>query len=287
MHIRNPVEWSVDQVRAVGAALGSTAADWQRVETQQYAQYPAVARIGLSDLRDALAKGFADFLANRTDVILLCVFYPVVGLLLGRIASGEGTMHLLFPLVAGFALIGPLAAVGLYEMSRRRELGKGGGWSDAFAVLRSPSLGPLILLGIMLAVIFVAWLVAADEIYLRTLGQGHTTTIGAFVGAVLGTGAGHAMIVLGVGVGFLFAALVLTLSVVSFPMLIDRNVGVEVALTTSIRAVAANPATMAAWGLIVAAALVLGSIPLFVGLVVVIPVLGHATWHLYRKLVPR
>jgi len=286
-HIRNPLEWGVDQVRAVGAAVGSTAADFQRVETEQYRERPVVAHIGIADLRDALAKGWADFAANRTDLMLLCVFYPLVGLVLGRFASGEDTLHLVFPLVAGFALIGPLAAVGLYEMSMRRERGTSVGWADAFGVLRSPSLGPIIVLGFMLAAIFVVWLAVAHKIYMWTLGTGHTASIGMFAHAVLTTGPGLAMIVVGMAVGFVFAALVLTIGVVSFPMLIDRKVGVEMALATSVHAVAANPATIAVWGLIVAALLVLGSIPLFVGLVVVLPVLGHATWHLYRKLVPR
>jgi uncharacterized membrane protein len=95
------------------------------------------------------------------------------------------------------------------------------------------------------------------------------------------------MIVVGFGVGFVFAVVVLVLGVVSIPMLIDRDVGVSTAIRTSIRAVAANPVTMAIWGLFVAVALAVGSIPLFLGLVVVLPILGHATWHLYRKLVPR
>jgi len=104
---------------------------------------------------------------------------------------------------------------------------------------------------------------------------------------VLHTHGGHQLIVFGVGTGFLFAVVVLTIGVVSVPMLVDRGCGLNVAVQTSMRAVAANPGAMATWGLIVAAALVLGSIPLFLGLVVVIPVLGHATWHLYRRVVLR
>lgn len=267
--------------------IRSTGADWRRIEMERDIPLPAVARIGIADLRAALVKGLADFGAHRTDVVLLCVFYPVVGLVLGRMASGANTLPLLFPLISGFALVGPIAAVGLYEMSRRRELGVSSGWLDAFGVLRSHSLGPIVLLGVMLAAIFVAWLVAAQEIYLWTLGPGHTGSFEAFFHAVFTTNAGRTMIAIGVGVGFLFAVLVLTIGVVSFPMLIDRDVGVETALRTSVRAVTTNPVTMAIWGLIVAAALVIGSIPVFLGLVIVLPVLGHSTWHLYRKLVPR
>jgi uncharacterized membrane protein len=110
-------------------------------------------------------------------------------------------------------------------------------------------------------------------------------SVGAFVSDVLTTRAGWTMIVVGCGVGFLFAALVLTISVVSFPLLLDRDVGVEAAVATSARVVRTNPVAMAAWGLIVAAGLVVGSLPLLLGLVIVMPVLGHATWHLYRRVV--
>ena len=109
--------------------------------------------------------------------------------------------------------------------------------------------------------------------------------VGAFVHEVFTTPAGWAMIVMGIGIGFLFAALVLTISVVSFPLLLDRDVGLPTAVSTSIRAVAENPGPMAIWGLFVAGSLVIGSIPAFLGLIVVMPVLGHATWHLYRKVV--
>ncbi len=287
MPIRNPIEWSVDQAKVAATAVGATGADWRRVEMERGIPLPAVARIGIQDLRDAVTKGVADFAANRTDVMLLCVFYPVLGLVLGRIASGEETLPLLFPLISGFALVGPLAAVGLYEMSRRREMGATVGWADAFGVLRSASLGPIVVLGVALAAVFVVWLVAAQVIYSVTLGPGHTGSFSAFADAVLTTKAGLSMIVIGMGVGFVFALVVGILGVVSFPMLIDRDVGMETALRTSLRAVAANPVTMAVWGLFVAAALIVGSIPIFLGLVIVLPVLGHSTWHLYRKLVPR
>jgi uncharacterized membrane protein len=129
------------------------------------------------------------------------------------------------------------------------------------------------------------WLAAAQAIYLVTLGPEPPASIGAFVRDVFTTRPGWALIVVGMGVGFLFAVLVLTISVVSFPLLLDRNVGLCAAVATSIRAVATNPGPMIAWGLIVAASLAIGSIPLLLGLIVVMPVLGHATWHLYRKVV--
>jgi uncharacterized membrane protein len=268
-------------------AVGATGADWLRVERERDIPQPAVAQIGLADLKDALVKGLADFGANRTDVMLLCVFYPVFGLLLGRFASGAETFPLLFPLVSGFALVGPLAAVGLYEMSRRREMGRSGGWADAFGVLRSHSIGPLAVLGVTFAAIFALWMLVAQGIYSLILGPGHTASIGSFAHAVFQTPAGWALIVVGMGVGFIFAVVVLTIGVVSIPMLIDRDVGVATAVRTSVRAVSENRVTIAIWGLIVAVALLIGAIPVFLGLVIVLPVLGHATWHLYTRAVSR
>jgi uncharacterized membrane protein len=152
-------------------------------------------------------------------------------------------------------------------------------------VLRSRSLGAIIALGVLLMVIFLVWLAVAQAIYVAYFGYAAPTSIRKFINDVLFTPAGWGLIVVGTGVGFLFAALVLTISVVSFPLLLDREVGAAVALLTSVRAVAANPVTTALWGLIVAGLLVIGSLPFFLGLTVVMPVLGHSTWHLYRRVV--
>jgi uncharacterized membrane protein len=170
-------------------------------------------------------------------------------------------------------------------MSRRREQGGPVGWVDAFGVLRAPSIGSIALLGLLLVGIFLLWLVAAQVIYVATLGQAAPASAAAFVRDVLGTPAGWALIAIGIGVGFLFAVLVLAISVVAFPLLLDRNVGIDTAVWTSVRVVAMNPGVMAVWGAIIVALLVLGSLPALVGLAVVMPVLGHATWHLYRRAV--
>jgi uncharacterized membrane protein len=283
--IRNPVEWSVDQMKNLGHALGEAGHAIGHTKTTLHSPAPALHRIRASELKDVIRKGFADYGAYRTDVIALCVFYPVVGLLLARAVYGHAMLPLLFPLASGFALIGPFAALGLYEMSREREHGERASWVIAFAVLKAPAIGPILLLGLGLVLLFLVWLAVAWLLYAVTLGPAVPLSIGAFARDLFTTGAGWTLIVVGCGIGFLFALLAMSISVISFPLLLDKDVGLDTAVRTSIRAVRMNPGPMAAWGLIVAGGLVLGSIPLFLGLIVVMPVLGHATWHLYRKLV--
>ena len=287
MVIQSPPGWGWDQLRLAVHEIGAAKPEeyWHKGTAADAP--PAVRRIDLGDLWNALARGVADFEANRTDVIFLCVIYPVIGLVLGRLASGHGLLPLLFPLASGFALVGPFAAVGLNEISRRREDSSDVRWVHAFGVLRAPSIGSIMLLGLMLIALFLLWLVVAQIIYVVTLGPMPPVSVSSFASDVFTTSAGWTMIVVGIGVGFLFALLALAVSVVSFPLLLDRNVGIGSAISTSMRAVATNPGVMALWGLIVACGLVLGSLPFFVGLVVVLPVLGHATWHLYRSVVPR
>ena len=244
-----------------------------------------IRKIGLSDLSDALRLGWEDFNAVPSHAIILCVIYPVLGLVLFRLVLGYSVLPLLFPLAAGFTLIGPFAALGLYELSRRRERGEEAAAWDAMHVLRAPSFGAMLELGTLLLVLFITWIAAADAIYIATFGHAPAASIPDFATRVLTTPEGWWLIIVGCGVGFLFAIVALCVSVVSFPLMLDRHTTAIDAIRTSLRAVMKSPFAMAMWGLIVAALLVIGSLPLFVGLAVVLPVLGHATWHLYRKVV--
>ena len=248
---------------------------------------PAIRTITLADLQDALRLGWADFKAVPSHAIMVCIIYPFLGLVIARTVLGYSVLPLLFPLAAGFALIGPFAALGLYELSRRRETGEEVSAWHATEVLRSPSFGAMLGLGALLLVLLAVWIASAQAIYVAAFGYRPAADIPGFISQVLTTRAGWELIVVGCGVGFLFAAVALCVSVVSFPLMLDRHAGVIDAITTSVRVVVRNPVPMAAWGLIVAALLVLGSLPLFLGLAVVIPVLGHATWHLYRKVIER
>jgi uncharacterized membrane protein len=253
--------------------------------SQDGAAGPTIRTISLSDLHQALRQGWEDFQAVPSHAIFLCMIYPVLGLILARGVLGAAVLPLLFPLAAGFALVGPFAALGLYELSRRREAGQEAAAWDAFDVLRSPSFSAMLALGTLLLALFVTWVATAQAIYIAVFGYEGASSVRDFVTRVLTTPQGWWLIVVGCGVGFLFALVALCISVVSFPLMLDRHAGAGEAMVTSLRVAAKNPVTIAAWGLIVAALLVVGSAPFFLGLAVVIPLLGHATWHLYRKAV--
>jgi uncharacterized membrane protein len=285
--IRNPIEWSGAQLASAAHAAEAVGRSVDHMRQTAHSPAPAIRKIGNADIWQSLREGFADFEAYRSDVIFLCATYALVGVVLARLAFGSDLLPLLFPMASGFAIIGPLAAVGLYEMSRLREQGVEVGWANAFDVLKAPAIGGIAALGAILIAVFLVWLLAAWAIFDATLAPSlpPAASPAVFAQAVLFTAPGQAMIVMGVSVGFLFALFAMMLSVVSFPLLLDRDTGLDTAIATSFRAVMANPGPMALWGLVVAGLLVVGTALAFVGLMVAVPVLGHATWHLYRKLI--
>jgi uncharacterized membrane protein len=246
---------------------------------------PAVRTITPADLMEALREGWDDFAAMPSHAVFLSIIYPVIGLFLGRLVFGYEVLPLLFPIAAGFALIGPFAAVGLYELSRQREQGRDVSWRDAFDVVHSPAFGGILILGLMLTALFLVWVAVAHALYIAHFGYRSPASVGEFARDLFTTSAGWRLIIIGNAVGFLFALVALVVSAVSFPLLLDREVGVAAAVATSVQVFVKNPVTMALWGLIVAAALYIGSLPVFIGLAVVLPLLGHATWRLYRKVI--
>ncbi|MDF2231731.1 DUF2189 domain-containing protein [Albimonas sp. CAU 1670] len=283
--IRNPAQWAVETSVEVSHHLGDAISTVGGRGSLDEARHYRIRTLTQDDLRDALRMGYADFRACRTDVAALCVLWPVLGFVMAWFAFGNGLIPLIFPMMAGFALLGPVAAVGVYEMSRRREAGARVGWATAFGVIRAPSFGAILALGLALLGLFFVWLVAARTIHALTMGPETPDSALVFAQQVLTTPGGWAMIVLGCGVGFVFAALALAVSVVSFPMLLDRSVGLPTAVVTSLRVTQRNPRVVATWGLIVAVGLALGFATLMIGLIAVLPVLGHATWRLYRRAV--
>jgi uncharacterized membrane protein len=254
-----------------------------------------VRKIDAGDLRAALAEGWQDFKEMRGDILIVGFIYPLIGLFVAALALNGRLVPLAFPLCAGLSLFGPAVAVGFYELARRRELGEEVGWDhffDGFVRRHDLAIASATLL---LAAIFLFWLGAAWAIYTATFGTGtfytwsvdHGQTVGLqeFVSRLFTTRDGWTLILLGNIAGAGFALLTLAVSLVTFPMLVDRPVDVTTALGASLRAFRGNWMVLLRWGIIVAALLVLGAIPFFIGLSVILPVLGYATWHLYRRLI--
>lgn len=281
-HVENPFEYVLERANWVWRDLSRAAST--PLQRRQAQAAPQIRRITLDDLRASLREGLQDLGRARSDVVFLAVIYPLVGLVLFRLAFSLNLVPLILPLISGFALLGPLAAVGCYEVSRRLEADETVGASTPFKVLRSPALSSLVGLGAILALIFFVWLAVAWGIYAATLGPQPPASLGAFLRDVFTTGAGWAMIVIGMGVGFLFAAFTFAISAISFPMMLDRDVDMGTAMRASVQAVAENPMPMAVWGGLIAVSMVAGSIPALAGLIFVMPLFGHASWHLYRRL---
>jgi uncharacterized membrane protein len=247
--------------------------------------FPAVRRISLSDLGAALALGWRDFWQHPSHLALLGLIYPCAGVAIALWTSGANGWPLLFPLVSGFALIGPIAALPIYEMSRRQELGLDTNWRAAFGVLRSPAMPSIIAVGVFLLALFTVWLMIAQFLYESLFGPGSPATFTDFLNEVFRTPQGQVLMLWGNVIGLCFAVVALASSVITIPLLLDRDAGAAIAIQTSIRAMLRNPLVIAVWGLIVAVLLVIGSLPLLGGLAIVVPVLGHATWHLYRRVI--
>jgi uncharacterized membrane protein len=282
-HVENPLEFAIEK-----AAWNVSAVSRRLVphpERHAGQAVPQVRRITMADVQDALRLGAEDMGALRDDILFIGIIYPVAGLVLAALAADTDLLPMVFPLASGFAILGPVAAVGLYEMSRRREQGAKVTWADSFGVLGSPALGSIIALGAVLLALFGMWLASAYELNLALMGPKAPPTLRAFSENLFWTQQGGLLIVAGFLVGFLFAVLAFAVSVISFPLLLDRDVTVGVAIRTSLEACFKNPGVMFMWGVIVAGALALGSLPALVGLIVVVPLLGHASWHLYRRIV--
>ncbi|MCR4264912.1 DUF2189 domain-containing protein [Nitratireductor sp. ZSWI3] len=252
---------------------------------QKTVAHPRLRTIDFADVLGALRSGVEDFWDKPSHYVFLCLIYPIVGVILITWASSGNALQLIFPLIAGFALLGPFAAIGLYEISRRRERGMDTSWRHAFDVRKSAAIPSMVAIGIMLLGIFLVWIFTAQGLYRWLYGDSAPASLIGFIQEVLTTQRGWTLLLVGNLVGFIFALIVLSTTSIAFPLLLDRDVGAYAAIETSVRVMQANPLPMLLWGFIVAALLVIGSLPLFVGLAVVIPVLGHATWHLYRKTV--
>jgi uncharacterized membrane protein len=246
-----------------------------------------IRHISTADLDWALREGWSDFQAKRGDLIFVALLYPAIGLIAAAFALNDAALPLVFPFAAGLSIFGPAAASGFYELARRREAGLDASWRHFFDPMRGKQGSTILMLTIGLGVLFVLWLGAAYAIYAATMGPDFPTGVADFVRRVFMTPEGWALIVIGNLAGAVFAVVTLMTTLVSFPMAVDRDVDPGHAVETSLRAVMANPGPVAGWGLRVGFLLVLGALPAFVGLAVVLPTLGYATWHLYTRMVER
>lgn len=246
-----------------------------------------VRTITQDDLTQSLRDGYRDFLDKRGDLVFIGLLYPLIGLFAAIAAKGGSILPLLFPMLAGLSLLGPLVSTGFYQLAKRREAGLESSWWHFFDVFKSPSREAIFLVGIMLMTIFGAWLMAAGITYTVFFGTSPPPTVGVLLSQAFTTPQGWAMILIGNAIGLVFAVIVLATSVVSLPMLIDERIDAATAVRTSVKAFNQNRPVMLRWGLRVALLLVLGAIPFLLGLAFVLPVLGYATWHLYTRLVDR
>jgi len=241
-------------------------------------------RIDYADLRTALMRGIDDFRTIPTHAFFVGAIYAVLGLFIIRWSFDYSLLPLVFPIIGGFALVGPFAALGLYGLSKRREQGTEARFWHMFEVLKSPNRGAILRLGIGVALVFLAWLGVAMALLRSTFGDADLT-LGTFMGELFSTPHGWALVILGNAIGALFALTILAGTAIAFPMLLDREVDVSTAVATSLRVFARNPGPMLAWGIIVGVSLFVGALPFLLGLLAVLPILGHATWHLYRRTV--
>lgn len=242
--------------------------------------------VTLADLRDCLSKGWADFSARPLgSAPLIVLFYFLGAFLITLAAFGLDLRYFAFPIVAGFTLVGPIVALGFFEISRQREQGLQTNWRSAFEFIHTSSFAPVLALSLTMAVLYLFWLYLAELIYFSLFSANPPASVGDFISQLFTTRHGGALIAYGNFVGFLFAFAALSISAVAFPLALDKPVTSLTAVSVSIRAVTSNMLPMIVWGLIVGALLLIGAAFFLIGLAVTLPVLGHATWHLYRKLV--
>lgn len=252
--------------------------------TSTAAAVPEVRAIGIADIDAALHRGWQDFRAAPLYGLLFSAVYVGAGILLWVYLTDTNRVWWIVPFAAGFPLIAPFAAVGLYEVSRRLEQGVPLRFGEIAGVVWRQRTGQMPYMALMLFFAFMGWILMAYGIFAAAFGPSALTMVSRSL-AFLDSGPGVAMMAVGAIAGGLLAAAIFAVSVVSLPLLLDREVDVVTAMATSLAAVRANPRAMGAWAVLVAGLLAIGMLPAFLGLFLILPVLGHASWHVYRKAV--
>ena len=240
--------------------------------------------LSAADLFAALRAGTADFLAQPLFGLFFSAIYVATGLLLTWAVANQGEVLWWVAAVAGFPLIAPFTAVGLYEVSRCRELGEPMRWPAILGALKGRGDQQLLLMGGILFVAFSFWVIIAHGIFAIFMAQ---AGMGGESLAALVTPTGLTMLAVGTLVGAIIAWFFYAITVFSLPMLVDRDVDFISTIITSVSGVRANLGVTLGWAILVATMLFLAMLPAFLGLFFALPVLGHATWHLYRRAVPQ
>jgi uncharacterized membrane protein len=235
----------------------------------------------LGDIWEVLKLGFDDLRNTRSDALTIAIIYPISGVFLASVIVIRAFLPFVFPICAGFALVGPMATLWFAALSRQRERGD----SSALAVFTPARLVAIQRLCVIAIMLFVIWNVTAGIIYGLTLGSSNEAPNAPFLTRVWQTHAGWELIIAGCATGAVFAVLSLAVFCISFPLVLDRPVTASQAIAISVRAMLANPFFVLCWGAVVVAGLLGGALPAMLGIVIVLPTLGHASWHLYRKMV--
>lgn len=246
---------------------------------------PVVRSIGVRDIAEAFAAGLRDFQRAPGYGLLFGSFYAAGGILLVLLATRLHMAYLIYPLAAGFALLGPFIATGLYEISRRLERGQPLTLSGICGVIFAQSRRELGWMAFVTLFIFLIWMYQIRLLLALFLGFKSFSSMGEFVSIVLTTPEGLLFLLIGNIVGAVLALVLFSLTVVSFPLLLDRELDFITAMITSVRAVVVNLVPMIGWAAIVVMLLIAAALPAFLGLIVVLPILGFTTWHLYRRVV--
>jgi len=245
---------------------------------------PVVRRVSATDVVEALGRGLRDFQAAPIYGLLFGALYAAGGIFVVLSVTALGMSYLAYPLAAGFALIGPFVAVGLYEVSRRREEGERPSLRDLWTTMRSRS--EIGWMAFVTLFVFIIWMYQARLLLVLFLGLNASfPSIQQFITVVLTTSEGLMFLLIGNAIGAALSLILFSLTVVSFPLLLDRDVDFITAMITSVRAVVTSPGPMIGWAAVVVVLLIVSALPFFLGLLVTLPVLGHTTWHLYRRVV--
>jgi uncharacterized membrane protein len=245
---------------------------------------PVVRRITATDIAEALGQGLRDFQAVPLYGLAFGAVYAAGGIVILLSLTAFGMLYLAYPLAAGFALIGPFVAVGLYEVSRRREAGQPISMRAIWSTVKSR--GQIGWMAYVTLFIFVVWMSQVRLLFALLLGLSTSfSNLKEFITVLLTTNEGLLFLTIGNAVGAALSLILFSLTVVSFPLLLDRDVDFVTAIITSVRAVVTSPAPMVGWAAIIVVLLIVSALPCFLGLLVTLPVLGHATWHLYRRIV--